>query len=130
VLTAHCPDLFHYIEVITSAILLQKVCSIIPAKRNPYLTKSPFCAMALLIIDDFSLFWYSIILTWSFCLYEKSSRVFSFFMPEYTVIPHYSMENSKAKSILRYGPCVLRNWNLLTDSLYVYFSPFQFLCFF
>jgi len=35
VLPAHCPDPFHFIEVITSTIvLLKKVCSIIIAKRT------------------------------------------------------------------------------------------------
>jgi len=40
VLPAHCPDPFHFIEVITSTIvLLKKVCSIIVAKRRRDLTK-------------------------------------------------------------------------------------------
>jgi len=39
VLPAHCPDPFHFIEVITSVIvLLKKVCSIIAVKRIQNLT--------------------------------------------------------------------------------------------
>ena len=61
------------------------------------------CHKIVSIIDDFSLFKCSIILTWSYYLMRNPTEPFALFIPEHTIFLHYSMENFEPKSIVRYG---------------------------
>ena len=69
------------------------------------------CHKVVSIIDDFSLFWHSIILIWSCYLMRNQAEHLASFIPEHTTIPRHSMENSEPKSIVRYGLYLSSNWS-------------------
>lgn len=83
------------------------------------------CHKIVSIIDDFWLFWHSIILTRSYYLMRNQAEPFALFIPEHTIIPHHSMENSEPKSIVRSGLYLLRNWIFFVHSLYDHLPSFQ-----